>query len=146
MHPGTTLTDAIRSWATPRALSGGPESAERKQELGRTNSGGGDLQSQAKEWPTPAATVINDRESPESFNARAEKWKGTYNNSKPLTIVCKEWSSPPVQKRARSGNSSIHSSTPRSKAKTKRLSPLFVEWLMGLPLWWTLPCSFEWTD
>lgn len=34
-------------WATPRTITGGPESAERKQELGRTNSGGGDLQSQA---------------------------------------------------------------------------------------------------
>jgi hypothetical protein len=134
----------------------------------------------AKEWPTPAATVINDRESPESFNARAAKWAHKYHNSKPLTIVCKEWAaawptpgandwkgsskigqrrfqldeaaeqkyplSPPDQKSETSGESSIHSSTPRSMAKTKRLSPLFVEWMMGLPLWWTLPCSFEWTD
>ncbi len=32
-------------WPTPRTITGGPESAERKQELGRTESGGGDLQS-----------------------------------------------------------------------------------------------------
>jgi len=30
-------------WPTPRTPTGGPESAERKQELGRTQSGGGDL-------------------------------------------------------------------------------------------------------
>ena len=35
------------SWATPRTITGGAESAKRKQELGRTASGGGDLQSQA---------------------------------------------------------------------------------------------------
>ena len=50
-HRGTpdTLTSATRlsSWATPRAVTGGPESAERKQELGRMDSGGGDLQAQA---------------------------------------------------------------------------------------------------
>jgi hypothetical protein len=36
-----------RQWATPRTPTGGPESAQRKQELGRTTSGGGDLASQA---------------------------------------------------------------------------------------------------
>lgn len=41
-------------WATPRTITGGPESAQRKQELGRTESGGGDLQAQAQlaGWPT----------------------------------------------------------------------------------------------
>ena len=34
-------------WPTPRTITGGAESAERKQELGRTESGGGDLQSAA---------------------------------------------------------------------------------------------------
>jgi hypothetical protein len=34
-------------WATPRTPTGGPESAQRKQELGRKTSGGGDLASQA---------------------------------------------------------------------------------------------------
>ena len=42
-------------WPTPRTISGGAESAERKQELGRTASGGGDLQAAAKAWPTPTA-------------------------------------------------------------------------------------------
>lgn len=42
-----TLTAQTRTWATPKTPTGGPETAKRKQELGRTASGGGDLASQA---------------------------------------------------------------------------------------------------
>lgn len=42
-------------WPTPKVVQGGPESAERKQELGRVNSGGGDLQAAVQTWPTPTA-------------------------------------------------------------------------------------------
>lgn len=38
---------ALSGWPTPRTVTGGAESAERKQELGRTTSGGGDLQAAA---------------------------------------------------------------------------------------------------
>ena len=34
-----------QTYPTPRTITGGAESAQRKQELGRTKSGGGDLQS-----------------------------------------------------------------------------------------------------
>lgn len=55
-HPGTTLTDAsnllLSGWPTPKTPTGGAESGERKQELGRTTSGGGDLASVAS-WATP---------------------------------------------------------------------------------------------
>lgn len=42
-------------WPTPRTPTGGPESGERKQGLGRTESGGGDLQAAAlmASWATP---------------------------------------------------------------------------------------------
>lgn len=48
---------ALTSWPTPRTPTGGPESAERKQELGRTKSGGADLQAAAllAPWPTSRA-------------------------------------------------------------------------------------------
>jgi hypothetical protein len=36
----------VKAWATPKTPTGGPETAKRKQELGRTTSGGGDLASQ----------------------------------------------------------------------------------------------------
>jgi hypothetical protein len=52
------------SWATPKTGTGGPESAGRKQELGRTESGGGDLASQVLmvegSWTTPAARDWKD--------------------------------------------------------------------------------------
>jgi hypothetical protein len=41
------LNSQVKTWPTPRALSGGPESSERKKELGRTESGGSDLQAAA---------------------------------------------------------------------------------------------------
>ena len=50
-----TLVGQAQDWPTPRAMSGGPETAERKTELGRLESGGGDLQSSAQAWPTPAS-------------------------------------------------------------------------------------------
>lgn len=54
----TALADAASLWPTPRTITGGAESAERKQELGRQElgrqeSGGGDLQSAVQNWCTP---------------------------------------------------------------------------------------------
>lgn len=46
----------LEQWAAPRTITGGGESAERKKELGRMESGGGDLQSQAQQWSAPRAT------------------------------------------------------------------------------------------
>lgn len=46
-------------WPTPRAISGGAESAERKRALGRTEAGGGDLQAAAQNWPTPTTSDQN---------------------------------------------------------------------------------------
>jgi hypothetical protein len=44
-------------WPTPKTPTGGPESGERKKELGRTESGGGDLQAVAplSGWISPNA-------------------------------------------------------------------------------------------
>ena len=51
----TGLTEAANLWPTPRTVTGGGESGERKRELGRTASGGGDLQAAAAMWPTPTS-------------------------------------------------------------------------------------------
>ena len=50
-------TAQLAGWPTPRTVTGGAESAERKQELGWTASGGGDLQATAQlaGWSTPQA-------------------------------------------------------------------------------------------
>jgi site-specific DNA-cytosine methylase len=52
------------------------------------------LESQTRHWPTPSASLMNDAESPESFEARQAKWSGTYHNSTPLTVARKTWSTP----------------------------------------------------
>lgn len=49
---------AAGHWPTPRTLTGGPETAERKQQLGRTDSGGGDLQAAAASWSTPSVADV----------------------------------------------------------------------------------------
>jgi hypothetical protein len=55
------LTAQVKCWATPRTPTGGPESAQRKQELGRTTSGGGDLASQAMtQWGSPRTGIRGD--------------------------------------------------------------------------------------
>jgi len=52
-----TSDSAFTGRPTPRTPTGGPESAQRKKELGRKDSGGGDLQAVAlmAGWPTPQA-------------------------------------------------------------------------------------------
>lgn len=89
IHAETTLTDAIRLWPTPRAISGGAESTERKQQLGRKNSGGGDLQAAIADFLPPG----------------------------------------PPPRTATGPQSTLTSG--------RRLNPLFVEWLMGLPRGYT---------
>src|SRR3990167_8883293 len=39
--------------------------------------------------PTPNASLFNDSESPESFQAQQEKWKGKYHNSMPMAVAAK---------------------------------------------------------
>jgi hypothetical protein len=57
-----TSVNECTGWPTPRTITGGPESAERKQELGRTASGGGDIQAVAllASWNTPSARDHKD--------------------------------------------------------------------------------------
>jgi hypothetical protein len=59
-HHGLTH-QVTKTWATPKTPTGGPETAKRKQELGRTASGGGDLASQTLEqWGSPRTGIRAD--------------------------------------------------------------------------------------
>ena len=75
-HDGQTLVEAaeLAAWPTPRTPTGGAESTERKQELGRTESGGGDLQAVAQTagWNSPIAS-----EARQGFQDRSRGMKGS---------------------------------------------------------------------
>lgn len=93
-HPGATdsLRGAIELWKSPRTISGGGESAERKQELGRTISGGEDLQSQVELWSTP-----NTPNGGRSVDAETVANRGNTENGKRqvgLESEVRHWQSP----------------------------------------------------
>ncbi len=165
--PNEGLNDQVKYWATPRTITGGPESSKRKQELGRVESGGGDLQAQVEMWATPTAPAPHDsevscgRERPDrpgyglELVNQACRWptpnqrdhKGSdlksRNGGASLSHFAETGervhsrSLPQAQVTSVSGGKL--SPTEISTALRRRLNPAFVCWLMGLPWWWTNP-------
>jgi len=108
-HPGCAAL-----WPTPRAMSGGPESAKRKKELGRTKSGGGCLQSAVRDWPTPGAA-----DGKTGYQTRVN----TGRNRKNLETIVRDTQTDP---------------DPNTKTSRRvYLNPAWVETLMGFPIGWT---------
>jgi hypothetical protein len=78
----------IIGWPTCRTVTGGAESAERKQELGRTASGSGDLQAALAGWPTPVTN--DDNKSVEAHLAMKKRMgerDGTGSNRTAITSL-----------------------------------------------------------
>ena len=67
-----TSGSGFTGWPTPRTVTGGGESAERKQELGRAESGGGDLQAAVllAGWATPVARDWKSNSASEEHHAK----------------------------------------------------------------------------
>ena len=124
------LESQTKHWAAPRAITGGGESAERKKELGRTDSGAGSKRGQQLQnfverncqsiRPDPETSTPGEESSasPPSLNrpflrTELESWllqDGPIDWLHLASIV--ERGGRPVK---------------------RRLNPLFVEWLMGWP-------------
>ena len=119
--PGKSLGVAARMWPTPRTPSGGAESAERKQELGRTASGGSDLTSAVRQWPT--ATSRDWKDTPAMSVDRPDRPPGGRIDQLPRAVY--------ADGRVRRE----HSSTPGNPPGL--LNPAWVEELMGFPTGWT---------
>jgi len=126
-----SLGAAATLWPTPRTITGGAESAERKQQLGRETSGGGDLQAAVENWPTPnqrdyKGCDLKTRHGGASLPHFVETGERVHSQSLPQ-----------VQVTSVSGGEL--SRTDLSTALRQRLNPAFVCWLMGWPWWWTNP-------
>ncbi len=131
---GSRLEDQVVGlWATPRTITGGGESAERKQELGRVESGGGDLQAQTEHWPTPNANP----DAPNNSKVREGGRVANRNTDQCLTSVASSLSSRLDLPTGDGPTSSQPSPGPLLPSHKRKLSALFVEWLMGIPVGWT---------
>jgi len=118
------LPNSVENWPTPRTITGGGESAERKKELGREEAGGGDLQAAVQKWTTPKARDWKggegavDRHEPD-LDKQSEKWI----RSLRVPVI--------------STDGVELSPTAPTTSGRRRLNPGFVCWLMGWPWWWT---------
>lgn len=137
------LGGAAQHWPTPRTITGGAESAERKKELGRTQSGGGDLQSAALNWPTAGAndwkgTAKVGQRRGQLDEAAEQMWHGPQDPT--VTGAGSTSPSGPLWQTPRSGDKGPPGAGPRHGGQPKglRLNPRFVEWLMGFPDEWTV--------
>lgn len=130
MRPGTSLTDATKTWPTPNAqlMNDGctPEAWEafkdREKAKGYNGNGHGEtLAIAAQTWPTP--------------DASAEKYRlsGDSQQSRSLEPVSRAFSHQVLE--TRDGQPP---SRP-TRGSSRRLNAAFVSWLMGLPWWWTNP-------
>lgn len=121
-HSGTTLTDAMKAWATPQARDyRGPDAPSSGNYKRKKAAGWGiDLNSQAAAWATPTA----------------RDWKDG---------ACRDAAVPTKGHLGRQAPRATGLESPLGS--TQRLNPAFVEWLMGLPEGWTdSECSAtEWS-
>ena len=141
------LARDARLWNTPRTITGGGESGKRKQELGRTESGGGDLQAQVENWPTPSARDADKWHNRAPGHARQVNLSGMAHN----------WPTPRAEDSESSGarlsrgtadtlTAASRSflpdpptptpgapSSPSGPTSRRRLNPRFVAYLMGWP-------------
>jgi hypothetical protein len=94
-----TLTAQIGMWATPDTARRGTETPEKRAARQKISGGGcSNLLVQAEYWPTPDAMVANDRETPDTWRARAAALKVKHGNGNgagmPLTIAATAWPTP----------------------------------------------------
>ena len=176
MHPGTSLTDAMREWATPNAslhnyLEEPASYEERSARLVAegTRPLGVNLGQQAQTWRTPTARDGS------TTGARDPNERLSQGHSVGLKDQVTTWPTPAARD-AKGANGPEHLAKERGHHDqlpnavalwsghpdptteqgglessppthtSRRLNPAFVEWLMGWPAGWSLPGSFGPTD
>lgn len=159
--PAESQLDAETAmWPGPRTITGGPETAERKQELGRLESGGGDLQAAAQEWMAPVADDTGTRskrydQGGMALSMQVANWAGpaaqNHKGSSEGSIVRSDGKSrddilsyqaeqffrlpsSPDQLIAGGSMSSTDSPSSYQLSVKRKLNPIFVEALMRWPI------------
>ena len=140
-------------WPTPMTASGGPESAERKRELGRLESGGGDLQAAAQMAGWATATVNDFRGG---LNQTANRSNADSQHHDGQTLVDQAnlagWNTTRATDGEKGGPNQSGGSLPNDAAKMAsgstpttstaqttnggQLNPRMSCWLMGYPVEW----------
>jgi hypothetical protein len=147
---GLEAVARMAGWPTPRTVTGGAESGQRKQELGRTESGGSDLQAVAllAGWNTPRATDgsnggPNQAGGALPHDASLAGW-ATPTSCSPNSL--RGTGQDPMKRKA--GGHAVNlqdqvrlsgatqSLSPASTEKRGALNPAFSRWLMGYPPAW----------
>jgi hypothetical protein len=121
--------EEAQNWPTPRTPTGGSESAERKKELGRTRSGGGDLQSEVRNWPTPTVAEGGKISCSPNFGQQ-----GLSNHPEIAGDLNRE-----KQLKTRSGMAGPHApqNLKPNGSRGGLLNATWVETVMGFPIAWT---------
>ena len=147
-------------WPTPRTVTGGAESADRKQELGRTESGGSDLQAVAQMagWGTPRVTTNGGLSSDSRSTLQESRLEDQVQGW--TTPSARDWKDTPgmattgtnpdgsTRERMDQLPRQIHGATgiSSSVATEKRgaLEPQFARWLMSFPeIWDSVSPNYE---
>ena len=85
-HSGDSLTGVIKTWKTPHGFSAG------------NGPDGNEFSTQVRNWATPSASMPNDGESPESWQARISELKSRGINGNgagvPLGLEARLWQTP----------------------------------------------------
>jgi hypothetical protein len=143
----TTITAAVgrvSTWPTPKAAETGGYQRDQRGNIYPTLTG---AVGAAQAWPTPDAGVFNYAESPASWDKRRERLQQTPNNGngagRVLAVEVKRtWPTMLAGDAVCAGPNQHTASLGRSVRRSEgnaRLSPSWVEALMGFPPGWTSP-------
>lgn len=138
-----TLEELGKNWKTPHGMGG-------KDHTGKLGSGG-EFAKQATSWSTPHANCTTGagsqgREGGDNLQTQAGRASGPPapetptdgRESSPIDPTSRpHYQTPRSGRRGPPGQSDRHDGQP----KGMRLNPRFVEWLMGFPQDWSLPCA-----
>ena len=126
------------SWPTAKTPSGGSNSKRKER-----GAGGADLQEAAAQWQTPATDSFRsrggDRKNEQGLDQQARTW------ATPSCRDADKWQKKPKRKGQIQLSAQAYSHPVQGiptdgnmySKQIRRLNPLFVEWLMGLPRGWT---------